>query len=78
MKNLSDYINEGNITKTERKYREFYQFCTGLGLDVKNICVKKTSKGNYAIFHEEKRKGTVSSNILDDEVIELYGINTCE
>ena len=78
MKELKDFINEGNISNVERKYREFCQFCTGLGLDVKNICVKKTSKGNYAIFHEEKRKGTVSSNILDDEVIELYGINTCE
>lgn len=78
MKDLKDFINEGNISNVERKYREFVQMCAGLGLDVKNICVKKTSKGNYAIFHEEKRKGTVSSNILDDEVIELYGINTCE
>ena len=43
MKSLVDYINEGNISNTERKYREFCQMCAGYNIDLDSVTVKKTS-----------------------------------
>ena len=34
MKNLKDFIIEGNISNVERKYREFCQMCQGYGTTI--------------------------------------------
>lgn len=78
MKDLKDYILEGNISNTERKYREFTQMCTGYNINLENLSVKKTSKNNWAVYDGDKRKFTASSNILDDTVVEKYGIKLKE
>lgn len=78
MKGLVDYINEGNISNTERKYREFCQMCAGYGADLEQVCVKRTSKNNWAVFINDKRRFTASSNILDQEVVEKYDIKVKE
>lgn len=78
MKSLVDYINEGNISNTERKYREFCQMCAGYGADLDQVCVKRTSKNNWAVFINDKRRFTASSNILDQEVVEKYDIKVKE
>lgn len=78
MKNLVDYINEGNISNTERKYREFCQMCAGYGSDLDQISVKRTSKNNWAVFINDKRRFTASSNLLDQEVVEKYNIKVKE
>ena len=78
MQSLVDYILEGNISNTERKYREFTQMCQGYGITVDQVSVKKTSKNNWAVYDGDKRKFTASSNILDDTVVEKYGIKLKE
>ena len=78
MKNLVDFINEGNISNTERKYREFTQMCAGYNISLENLCVKKTSKNNWAVYDGDKRKFTASSNILDQDVVDKYKIKTKE
>ena len=78
MKGLVDFINEGNISNTERKYREFCQMCAGYGADLNQVCVKRTSKNNWAVFINDKRRFTASSNILDQEVVEKYDIKVKE
>lgn len=78
MKSLVDFINEGNISNTERKYREFCQMCAGYGADLDQVCVKRTSKNNWAVFINDKRRFTASSNILDQEVVEKYNIKVKE
>jgi hypothetical protein len=78
MKSLVDYINEGNISNIERKYREFCQMCAGYGADLETVTVKKTSKNNWAVFSNGKRRFTISSNILDQEVVEKYNIKLKE
>lgn len=78
MKSLVDYINEGNISNIERKYREFCQMCTGYNIDLDSVTVKKTSKNNWAVFSNGKRRFTISSNILDQEVVDKYDIKLQE
>lgn len=78
MKNLVDFINEGNISNTERKYREFCQMCAGYGAELDQIIVKRTSKNNWAVFINDKRRFTASSNILDQTVVEKYDIKVKE
>lgn len=78
MRSLVDFINEGNISNTERKYREFCQMCAGYGADLDQVCVKRTSKNNWAVFINDKRRFTASSNILDQEVVEKYDIKVKE
>lgn len=78
MKSLVDYINEGNISNTERKYREFCQMCTGYNINLDSVTVKKTSKNNWAVFSNGKRRFTISSNILDQEVVDKYDIKLQE
>ena len=75
MKQIIDYILEGNITNTERKYREFCQMCQGYGTSIDAISVRKTSRNNWAVFVDGKRKFTASSNILDQGVVDKYKIN---
>ena len=74
MKSLTDYINEGNITNVERKYREFCQMCQGYGVSVDDVKVRRTTRNNWAVYVNDKRKFTASSNILDAAVVEKYDI----
>lgn len=78
MKTLQEYINEGNISNTERKYREFCQMCAGYNADLEQVCVKRTSKNNWAVFINDRRRFTASSNILDQAVVEKYNIKVKE
>lgn len=78
MKNIVDYILEGNISNTERKYREFCQMCNGYNTDVEKVSVRKTSKNNWAVYVLGVRKFTASGNILDDAVVEKYNIKLYE
>lgn len=78
MIDLKDYILEGNISNTERKYREFTQMCQGYGIAVDQITVRKTQKNNWAVYIDDKRKFTASSNILDQEVVDKYKIKLNE
>ena len=78
MKNLIDYIVEGNITNVERKYREFTQLCLGYNVHPEEICVKRTSKKNWIVFKDGKKQFLVSNNILTPEVITEFDIEVCE
>lgn len=78
MVNLVDFLTEGNISNTERKYREFCQMCTGYNVAVEEVSVHQTARGNWAVCKGEKRVFTASSNILDEEVVAKYNIKKCE
>lgn len=78
MIDLVNYINEGNISNVERKYREFKQLCSGYNVDITEVCVKQTSKHNWIVYQNGKRKFLVSNNILNQAVIDTYQIPTCE
>lgn len=84
MKHLIDIINEGNIDRTERKYREFVGMCKAYdpNVDIKDICVHKTSKNNWAVYAkgtdgECKKLFIASYFVLDDGVIKDKGIEVC-
>ena len=83
MKHLIDIINEGNIDRCERKYREFTGMCKAYcpDIDMKNVCVKKTSKNNWAVYgkcgDECKKLFIASCFVLDDDVIKNKGIEVC-
>lgn len=76
MKNLKDFINEGNISNVERKYREFVQMCTGYGCKIEDVTVRKTVRNNWAVYIGDRRRFTASNNILDQEVVDKYNIKT--
>ena len=78
MKGLVDFINEGNISNTERKYREFCHMCQGYGTTIDTVSVRKTSKNNWAVYVNDRRRFTASGNILDDATVEKYGIKLKE
>lgn len=78
MKGLVDFINEGNISNVERKYREFCQMCLGYNVNVEEVSVRKTSKNNWAVYVNDRRRFTTSGNILDDATVEKYGIKLKE
>lgn len=84
MKHLIDIINEGNIDRCERKYREFIGMCKAYdpNVDVKDICVHKTSKNNWAVYAKNgdkcKKLFLASYFVLDDDVIKSKGIEVCE
>lgn len=84
MKHLIDIINEGNIDRIERKYREFVSMCKVYDpdVDMKDICVHKTSKNNWAVYCKKddkcKKLFIASYLVLDDDVIKDKGINVCE
>lgn len=83
MKHLIDTINEGNIDRIERKYREFVGMCKAYDptVDIKDICVHKTSKNNWAVYAkkgEECKKLFIASYfVLDDDVINKNNIEIC-
>ena len=78
MKSLVDFINEGNISNTERKYREFCQMCLGYNANIEEVSLRRTSKNNWAVYANNKRVFTASSNILDQATVEKYGIKLKE
>ena len=78
MIDLKDFLIEGNISNTERKYREFCQMCLGYNANIEEVSVIKTSKNNWAVFVNDKRKFTASSNILDQATVEKFGIKIKE
>ena len=78
MNGVVDFINEGNISNVERKYREFCQMCQGYGTTIDAVSVRKTSKNNWAVYVNDRRRFTVSGNILDDATVDKYGIKLKE
>ena len=78
MKGLVDFINEGNISNVERKYREFFQMCQGYGTTIDAVSVRKTVRNNWAVYVNDRRRFTASGNILDDATVEKYGIKLKE
>ena len=75
MKHLAELINEGNIDRVERRYREFCSVCRAHGVDPGEVIVYKTSKGNWMVRDKEDNKlFLVSNHILNDEVIDGKGI----
>ena len=83
MKHLAQIINEGNIDRCERKYREFVGMCKAYdpNIDMKDICVHKTSKNNWAVYKKEgddcKKLFIASYFILDNDVIKRNDIEVC-
>lgn len=79
MKHLIDIINEGNIDRCERKYREFVGMCKVYdpNMNIDDICVKKTPKNNWAVYAGDKKLFVASFNVLDDDVIKNKGIEVC-
>lgn len=78
MKNLKNFIIEGNISNAERKYREFCQMCQGYGTTIEAVSVRKTVRNNWAVYVNDRRRFTASGNILDDATVEKYGIKLKE
>ena len=78
MKGLTQFINEGNIDYTERKYREFCGMCRAYNVDPSQVTVHKTVKNNWAVCVDGEKKFLVSRNILDDSIIDSKGIKRCE
>lgn len=75
MKRLVQFINEGNIDRIERKYREFCGICAAHNVDPKEVVVYKTSKGNWMVRDKDDNKlFLVSNHILNDDVIEKKDI----
>ena len=84
MKHLVELINEGNIDRCERKYREFVGMLKVYApdVDIKDICVHKTSKNNWAVYTKDaegncKKLFIASFKVLDDDVIGSKGIEVC-
>jgi hypothetical protein len=78
MQKIDKFINEGNITNGERKWREFVGLCRGYNVDANEVCVKQTTKGNWAVYKDGKRICTASKYILDLPTIESYNIQMCD
>lgn len=78
MKDIITSIYESNITKEERSYRDFCGLLRGKNIDINNIKICKTTKGNWAVYNGEGKKVCLVSNyILTPEIIEKYNIETC-
>ena len=79
MKHLVQLITEGDISRIERKYREFCKLCKVYdpNVDMKNICVHKTSKNNWAVYDGDKKLFIASYLVLDDDVIKNNDIKLC-
>ena len=83
MKHLVQIITEGNINRIERKYREFVGMCKTYdpNIDMNDICIRKTSKNNWAIYKKEngewKKLFIASYLVLDDDIIKTNNIELC-
>lgn len=76
MKHLLDIINEGDINRCERKYREFVNMCKTYdpNINMKEVWVKRTTKNNWAVYVGLKKMFITSFSCLDDDVIEKHQI----
>ena len=83
MKHLIQLINEGDINRVERKYREFCRLCKVYDptVDMKDVCIHKTSKNNWAVYVKKgddcKKLFIASYLVLDDDVIKRNDIKVC-
>lgn len=74
-------ILESNITNNERQYRNFIEMVKSYKKDatIDNICIHKTSKGNWCVYDENRKKiCLISKYLLNDELIEKFNIKRCE
>lgn len=74
-------ILESNITNNERQYRNFVEMIKSYKKDatIDNVCVHKTSKGNWCVYDENHKKiCLISKYLLTDELIESFKIKRCE
>ena len=78
MRTLKEFITESNINNTERKYREFCGMCKAYNVNPDDVTVCKTSKNNWRVYVDGKKVFLVSSNILNDEIIDSKGIKRCD
>lgn len=80
MKSLLEVINEGNITNTERQYREFCEVVRAHNHTCENIYVKQTSKKNWVVYDSatDKRICLVSRYILSQDTAEKYNLIKAE
>ena len=69
-------INEGDIDRCERKYREFVNMCRSYdpNLNMKEVWVKRTTKNNWAVYVGLKKLFVTSFSTLDDDVIKKKNI----
>lgn len=74
MKSLVSFINEGNISNTERQYREFVSMCKAHSVEPDEITVKETRLHNWEVRKGEKKVFLASRYILNDNVISKYNI----
>lgn len=76
MKHLVQMINEGDIDRCERKYREFVNMCRSYdpNLNMKEVWVKRTTKNNWAVYVGLKKLFVTSFSTLDDDVIKKKNI----
>ena len=74
-------ILESNITNCERMCRNFIEMIKSYKKDTTfdNICIHKTSKGNWCVYDENHKKiCLVSKYMLTDDLIEKFNIKKCE
>lgn len=69
-------INEGDINRCERKYREFVNMCKNYdpNINMKEVWVKRTIKNNWAVYVGLKKMFITSFSCLDDDVIKKNNI----
>lgn len=69
-------INEGDIDRCERKYREFINMCRSYdpNLNMREVWVKRTTKNNWAVYVGLKKLFVTSFSTLDDDVIKKKNI----
>lgn len=78
MKHLIEIVTEGNITNTERNYREFCHICKGYNVNPDDVEVQKTSKHNWTAWIGDKKVFIISGFILTDKTVEDYKIKVKE
>lgn len=71
-------VTEGNISNVERKWREFCGMCRAYNVEPESVTVCKTSKNNWRVCVDGKKKFLVSRYILDDDLIKEKGLKVEE
>lgn len=77
---INENINE-NITNSERQYRQFIGMVQANcpKADLAGIQIIKTTKGNWLVCDANLKKlCLLSRNIIDQSVLEKYGINVLD
>lgn len=76
MKNLKDYISEGNINNNERKYREFLNFCAVYKVSPEEVTIQRTARNNWKVMKDGKKIFLVSNYILNQDIIDQYNLKS--